>query len=121
MENVKSKHLSKGKIVKHGYWAKGRYVSQSNTGHWSKYGGGRLVEIVDLPIWNCQSCQEPQVDCLPSYLFQYPEGEYIKICVMCRYIVIRFQPKSFDELISLVRRTPLFSVIANLLTLPALY
>jgi YgiT-type zinc finger domain-containing protein len=121
MEDLKNKHLSKGKTGKRGYWAKGHYISQSNTGHWSKYGGGRLVEIIDLPTWNCQSCHELQINCFPSYLFQYPEGEYIKICVMCRYIVTRFTPTTFDELITLVRRTPLFSLIANLLTLPASY
>lgn len=114
----KSKHLSKGKTGQRGYWVKSHYISTSNTGHWSKYGGGRLQEIVNLPTWVCQACQEMQTDCLPSYLFQYPEGEYIKICVMCRHVVIRYELKTFDQLITKVRRTPLFNLLANLLTLP---
>lgn len=116
-----NKHLSKGKVVKHGYWIKSRYVSQSNTGFWSKWGGGRYVEVINLPEWACQACQEPQVDVLPSFLFEYPSGEFIRICVMCRHVVVRYQLNSFQELLRKVRRTDLFSEIANLLTLPLEY
>ncbi len=108
------------KVKERGYWDKSHYVSKSNTGFWTKWGGGRYVEVIDLPEWSCQACNDPQVDVLPSYLFQYPEGEYIKICAMCRYVVIRYELKSFKELLSKVRHTDLFSMIANLLTLPVI-
>lgn len=118
---IVSKHLSKGKVGQKGYWVKSHYVSMSNTGHWTKYGGGRKQEIVDLPTWVCQSCHMLQTNCLPYYLFQYPLGEYIRICVMCRHIVIRYSLNDFQQLISLVRRTQLFDTIANLITLPLPY
>lgn len=116
-----NKHLSKGKIVKHGYWVKSHYVSRSNTGYWSKYGGGKLVEHAQLPEWKCQSCGEMQFNVLPSYLYEYPQGEYIKICTMCRYMVIRYSLETFTDLLSVVRGTGVFDTIANLLTLPLRY
>lgn len=118
MEDIKKKFLSKNKIVKHGYWVKSHYMSQSNTGFWSKYGGARYVEQQDLPEWTCQACNEKQFKVLPFYLIEYPEGEKLRICGMCRHVVLRFQLQSFLELVAKVRRTDLLTSIANLLTLP---
>lgn len=115
---MKSKFLSKNKVVKHGYWKGSHYISQSNTGYWSKWGGARYVEQQNLPEWNCQACGDKQFNCLPFYLIEYPEGEMLRICAMCRHVVIRYQLKSFLELVDKVRRTDLLSMIANLLTLP---
>lgn len=122
MENMmESKYLSKGKVKGKGYWKKSIYVSTSNTGYWSKYGGGRYREDVSLPFWTCQACNEMQINILPSYLIEYPQGEFLKVCTMCRYITIRYNIKAFDQLVDKVRHTNLFSLIANLLTVPIQY
>lgn len=115
---MKSKHLSKGKVIKHGYWVKSKYVSRSNTGYWTKWGGGRYVEIVDLPEWTCQACNQSQLSVLPSFTMEYPIGEKIRICGMCKYVLLRFKINSFIDLTKEVRHTNLFSNLANLLTLP---
>lgn len=117
MENM-SKFLSKNKVVKHGYWKKSSYVSQSNTGYWSKYGGARYVEQQSLPEWVCQSCGTKQFDVLPFYCVEYPVGEVIRICVLCRHIVLRYELQTFLELVEKVRRTDLLTTLANLMTLP---
>lgn len=109
------------KIGGRGYYVKSHYVSKSNTGYWSKYGGGRYVEETHLPIWFCQSCNLPQVNVLPSYLFEYPTGEYIKICTLCRHITIRYHLQTIDELLEKTRDSELTRNIANLITMSILY
>lgn len=106
------------KIKGKGHWEKGHYIAKSNTGYWSKWGGGRYVEDISLPEWKCQSCGETQVNVLPSYTFEYPTGEFIKVCVMCRYMVVRYQIANLFDLVDKVRGTGIFDTIANLMTLP---
>ena len=116
---MRSKHLSQGKLENsRGHWEKGHYISKSNTGYWSKYGGGRYVELNLPDVWTCQACNEPQPKIFPQFSLEYPEGELIKICVMCRHMLIRNEINNFIELVNQVRHTGIFNSLANLLTLP---
>ena len=115
---MRKKYLSDSKIVERGHWEKSHYVSKSNTGFWSKYGGGRYVELTEPDVWICQACNEEQPKVFPQYSFEYPQGEKVKICVMCRHILIRHELQSFLDLIRQVRHTGIFNSLANLLTIP---
>lgn len=115
---MRKKYLSDSKIVERGHWEKSRYISKSNTGFWSKYGGGRYVELTEPDVWICQACNEEQPKVFPQYAFEYPEGERVKICVMCRHILLRYELQSFLDLIRRVRHTGIFNSLANLLTIP---
>lgn len=106
-----------------GHWESGHYISVSTKGHWSKWGGGRYGNQVEElnGEWTCQACREKQFDFLPYFLVEYPIGEYVKVCGMCHYVVLRYRLQSFLQLIERVRKTNLLSIIANLLTLPLTY
>lgn len=59
------------------------------TGQWTKWGGRRYGLVADrhdseVPnIWYCQSCNDPQPNDLSPFKFEYPEGEYIRVCAIC--------------------------------------
>lgn len=61
---------------------------KGKTGFWTKW-GGRKMSIVEsqnavLPdFWYCQSCNDMQPKELPCYHYEFPEGEYIRICSVC--------------------------------------
>lgn len=73
---------------------------------WSKYGGERygLVQETKLPKWFCQSCQETQTSEMPSYMFEFSTGEFIRICANCQYLKIKNQLTDLIDLVSLVRK-----------------
>lgn len=59
------------------------------TGHWSKWGGRRYDLIAGRQdsilqnIWNCQSCGEQIPNEFTPYKYEYPEGEFIRVCSVC--------------------------------------
>ena len=68
-----------------GYWDKSRYISKGPTGHWTKWGGARMDLIQEDigDMWNCQSCGDNQPNALSPYKYEFPEGEYIRVCATC--------------------------------------
>lgn len=61
---------------------------KGQTGFWTKWGGRRYSladnqygEVED--IWYCASCTQSQPKELSPYKFEYPEGEYIRVCAQC--------------------------------------
>ena len=71
-------------VVTKGYWEKSRYISRGSTGHWSKWGGSRMDLVQELTnIWHCQSCRSPQPRDLTPYKYEYPQGEYLRVCGPC--------------------------------------
>ena len=70
--------------------SKSHYKKTGITGYWTKYGGVRRFATVnqyDDPYitdgWICQSCTRQQTKELPHYPFEYPEGEFIRVCSDC--------------------------------------
>lgn len=60
------------------------------TGSWSKYGGKRQRITYNQhglasakEIWSCQSCGHQQPPALSPVLYEFPLGEYIRICGIC--------------------------------------
>lgn len=58
------------------------------TGQWSKWGGRRYgiadnQEEMVVPYWYCQSCHDEQPQALSPFKWEYPEGEYIRVCASC--------------------------------------
>lgn len=59
------------------------------TGGWTKWGGRRYGVLTDrqdstLPdVWVCQSCSKDQPRGVPPYKYEYPEGEYLRVCGIC--------------------------------------
>lgn len=107
------------KAKKRGYWNKSRYISLSNTGYWTKYGGGRYTsDREELKTWHCQSCGEKQLDLFPSYVIGIGSVESVRVCVFCRYISIIKNVNSYEDLLVFVRKPDMLALIANLATLP---
>lgn len=58
------------------------------TGHWSKW-GGRVYDVLDNQFtevreyWYCQSCNQPIPVSLSPYKYEYPQGDYIRVCAVC--------------------------------------
>lgn len=107
------------KIKKRGFWKKSKYIPLSNTGYWSKYGGGRFVsDFENNKTWHCQACGEEQLDIFPSYLLTRGTIENVRICTFCRYITVLKNVNVYDDLLILVRKPDMLALIANLATLP---
>lgn len=107
------------KIKKKGYWEKSRYISQSNTGYWSKWGGARFAgDYAKYDEWSCQACSKTQYNILPSYSVSIGENEFVRVCALCRFVFIRNALDSFEELIDIVRKPDVLTLIANLITVP---
>lgn len=57
------------------------------TGHWSKYGGNHHdifeSQNEDFSFWICQSCGREFNKEFKPYFYQWPEGEYIRVCGKC--------------------------------------
>ena len=55
------------------------------TGRWSKWGGGQQSAFKEKVqgVWSCQSCGQKQVAELSPYLYEYPAGEYVRVCARC--------------------------------------
>lgn len=68
-----------------GYWKGSHYISRGMTGHWSKWGGANKDVIQEnlSKEWACQSCGDIQPYALTPYKYEYPKGEYIRVCWIC--------------------------------------
>lgn len=53
---------------------------------WSKHGGPNhgLVKQNLTEDWTCQSCAGVQAKNLPSYMFEFADREFIRICAVCQ-------------------------------------
>lgn len=72
---------------------------------WSKYGDPNfgLVQRNLTEEWACQSCSEAQDNHLPSFMFEFMEREFIRICSKCQNLKIKNNVSTFDKLIELCR------------------
>lgn len=57
------------------------------TGHWSKW-GGNVQDVLSnqeetFEHWFCQSCTREMGKELPPYFYEFPIGEYIRVCGIC--------------------------------------
>jgi hypothetical protein len=57
------------------------------TGHWSKY-GGNIVDVFESQheeflTWFCQSCKGEFNKEIKPFFYEWPEGEYIRVCGSC--------------------------------------
>lgn len=73
---------------------------------WSKWGGKNLglVQEKKTNEWSCQTCGERQGSELPSYMFEFSENEFIRICSICQAKKLLNHIKTLQELVSLVRQ-----------------
>lgn len=73
---------------------------------WSKWGGSNLglVQENKTDEWNCQACSEPQTSELPSYMFEFIEKEFIRICSVCQSLKLLKHIETLSELIDTARR-----------------
>lgn len=57
------------------------------TGHWSKWGGNIQSVLTNqsetFDHWFCQSCRREMGKELQPYFYEFPKGEYIRICAVC--------------------------------------
>jgi hypothetical protein len=86
MNSNSSLHVIEMEVLEtHGHWEGSKYISKGFGGYWSKWGGARMSVIQEdlSPVWFCQSCTEPQPIELTPYKFEYPKGEYIRVCAEC--------------------------------------
>lgn len=74
---------------------------------WTKYGGSKLGLVQENKTleWSCQACGDLQTSELPSYMFEFIENEFIRICSVCQYKKITSHAQSLDELLQFVRRS----------------
>jgi len=72
---------------------------------WSKWGGANfgLVQENKTEEWSCQGCGSPQTSELPSYMFEFTDNEFIRICSVCQAIKLHYHIHSLDNLIEAVR------------------
>lgn len=65
-------------------WENSTYKSTGFTGHWSKHEGARMDVVQELSdVWYCQSCNARQPKDLTPYKYEYPQGEWIRVCGPC--------------------------------------
>lgn len=57
------------------------------TGHWTKYGGNVVdpfeSQNEEFKTWFCQSCNHEYSREMQPYFYEWPEGEYIRVCAKC--------------------------------------
>lgn len=73
---------------------------------WTKYGGANygLVQADKTTEWSCQACGNKQGSELPSYMFEFSENEFIRICTLCQAKKLQNHIKDLNELLELVRK-----------------
>lgn len=66
-------------------WKESHYETSGLTGYWSKWGGVRQSVVKDEieTEWFCQSCTSVFPVELTPYRYEYPQGEYIRVCAAC--------------------------------------
>lgn len=74
---------------------------------WSKYGSSNfgLVKQNITEDWTCQACGERQEINLPSFMFEFLEREFIRICSKCQNNKITNSITTLDSLIKLCRKS----------------
>lgn len=78
------------------------------TGHWTKW-GGNVHDVFErqgeeFTNWYCQSCNKELSRELKPYFYEYPKGEYIRVCAVCvsnDCMIIRVRVEIIDEDMSL--------------------
>lgn len=55
------------------------------TGGWSKYGGARqhVIKTKIAKKWYCQSCGKERPKEMTPFLYEFVEGDHIRICATC--------------------------------------
>lgn len=57
------------------------------TGHWTKWGGNVVdpfeSQNEEFNFWFCQSCNNQFGKEIQPYFYEWPEGEYIRVCGKC--------------------------------------
>lgn len=73
---------------------------------WTKYGGTNLGLVQDGKTieWSCQVCSDVQASDLPSYMFEFIENEFIRICSICQAEKIAHHVLTLQELIEATRK-----------------
>lgn len=79
------------------------------SGKWTKYGGAvyglRKEKIIGN--WTCQLCAETNPVELKPFLFEIFPGDYIRICNMCQFLVVKHKASNktitFRRVIKIVR------------------
>ena len=59
---------------------------KGKTGFWSKWGTEdhrSLMQVEVEDVWSCQSCRVQQPKDIRPFLFEYPIGEFIRVCSLC--------------------------------------
>ncbi len=72
---------------------------------WSKW-GGKLLGLVQenkTDEWACQACGEIQGSELPSYMFEFLNNEFIRICSVCQSVKHVNKINNFTMLLQIVR------------------
>ena len=57
------------------------------TGHWTKW-GGNVRDVLESQNelflnWFCQSCNRELGKDMSPFFYEWPEGEYIRVCGIC--------------------------------------
>ncbi len=83
------------KCWKEKYWSHNNhsvYHSTRLTGTWSKYGGRSysvvysqfdMLSLENSPTWICQSCGNELPNSIAPMKYEYPKGDYIRVCSSC--------------------------------------
>lgn len=73
---------------------------------WSKWGGVNLglVQENKTDEWACQACSEMQTSELPSYMFEFIENEFIRICSICQALKTINHLETLTALLQAVRK-----------------
>jgi len=82
-------------------------TSKKLTGGRSKYGGGRngLIKANPNGEWYCQSCGLAHPPSDSPYMFEFSEGEFIRICNKCLWLARANHIVDFLILRELVKRS----------------
>jgi len=55
------------------------------TGGWTKYGGARqhVIKTHITKTWYCQACGKEKPKDMSPFLWEFTEGEHIRVCATC--------------------------------------
>ena len=72
---------------------------------WSKWGEPNygLVQKNLTDEWYCQCCNRQQSSHLPSFMFEFGEREFVRICSLCQNTKLEMQLTTFGDLIKVCR------------------
>ena len=75
------------------------------SGKWSKYGGsnyGVVKEEITEP-WTCQACGEINPVAMKPFLYEYVNGEFLRLCNRCYHLTKK--RITFTQIITIVRKS----------------